>query len=115
MTPIDKIEGLRAAQRVAEVEPAQGAEVVEAVEATDEVAQAQAADPLVALFDEVAEQLRAGEIESKEAALEAAVSEVLAQQLPFIDAPTRAVLSARISLQLWSHPELSRRVARLLG
>ncbi|MBU0551242.1 hypothetical protein KKF91_15470 [Myxococcota bacterium] len=113
MAPIDKIEGLKAAPGLSEVEATEALSGAAAI--TPAAATSATADPIVALFEAAAAQIKAGALASREAALEAAVSEVLALQLPFIDAPTRAALSVQISAQLWAHPELSQRVNRLLG
>lgn len=80
----------------------------------DEAAAVSAPDPMVQLFDQIADQMASGAIGDRAAGVRAAVDAVLAQEFATLPAEVRDALAADVCQAMTARPEMDARMTRLL-
>lgn len=83
-------------------------------EQADKAAGVRAPDPMVQLFDQIADQMASGALGDRAAGMRAAVDAVLAQEFANLPANVRDALAADVCQALDARPEMNARMTRLL-
>lgn len=97
--------------------PAQGVTGPSAARRASQAEQASAAsapDPMVQLFDQIADQMASGAVADRAAGVRAAVDAVLAQAFAALPSEVRDALAADVCQALDARPEMNARMSRLL-
>lgn len=114
MSEIDGVGPIHGPRPIGAATPT-GAARAEQAAGVDGPSPAAAPDPMLAVFDRVAEALAAGHHSAPVEAVRAAVEAVLGESMPHLAPVTRERLSAQVTEALLEHPDLSARLDRLLN
>ena len=108
MTEIKGPKGVSAAQGVT------GPSATRRAQQADQASAVEAPDPMVQLFDQIADQLATGAVSDRAAGVRAAVDAVLADAFAALPSDVRDALAADVCEALDARPDMNARMNRLL-